>query len=147
MKRAANKSTCPINLSLEVVGDTWSLLIIRDMVFAKKRSFREFLASEEKIATNILNSRLEHLVEQGIISKSSHPTDMRKDIYRLTEKGIALVPMLIELADWSLQFNPRAVGFEGLGSATDKQCAIRDIHTALRIEQYANDDNNFDQKI
>jgi DNA-binding HxlR family transcriptional regulator len=131
MRRAGNKSSCPINLSLEAVGDTWSLLIIRDIIFAGKRSFREFLGSPEGIASNILKTRLSALVANDILSKYPHPTDMRKDIYSLTPKGIALVPILIELADWSLTFNPSAVAIDGTALHKDKRSAIDAIQKTL----------------
>lgn len=121
MKRVADRSTCPINLSLESIGDTWSLLIIRDIVFAGKRTFREFLSSEEAIATNILKARLFDLTAQGIVQREAHLSDKRKQVHTLTEKGIALVPMLIELADWSLRFNPKAVVFDGPAFGDDNK--------------------------
>lgn len=132
MKRASNKSQCPINLSLETLGDSWSLLIIRDIVFAGKRSFREFLVSEEGIATNILQARLSDLVAQNVLQKTAHPTDKRKELYSLTEKGIALVPVLVELSDWSLKFNPSAVPIDLPVAATNKQDAIKAIQASLR---------------
>jgi DNA-binding HxlR family transcriptional regulator len=92
---AEQRSGCPINLTLEVVGDKWSLLVIRDMIFGNRRHFRELLTrSEEGIASNILADRLKRLVEQGIISKADDPTHKQKGVYSLTEKGIALLPVL-----------------------------------------------------
>jgi DNA-binding HxlR family transcriptional regulator len=79
---------------------------VRDIAFWGKRSFREFLKSDEAIASNILAARLEHLERQGIIVKSPHPTDKRKEVYSLTKKGIALVPVLLEISGWSEQFDP-----------------------------------------
>ena len=82
------RSGCPINLTLEVVGDKWSLLVIRDMIFGNRRHFRELLTkSEEGIASNILADRLKRLVEQGIVSRADDPTHKQKGIYSLTEKG------------------------------------------------------------
>ena len=132
MKRLADRSACPINLSLESFGDTWSLLIIRDIVFAGKGTFREFLSSDEAIATNILKARLLDLTAQGIIQKKAHESDKRKQVYTLTEKGIALVPILIEMADWSLRFNPKAVAFDIPIAGDDKQSTINTIQAALR---------------
>lgn len=144
MKRAASKSNCPINLSLEAVGDTWSLLIVRDIIFAGKQSFREFLKSDERIATNILKARLSELAANDILIKSPHPTDMRRDIYLLTPKGIALVPVLIELAQWSLKYNPAAVPFDGPLFGKDKQQAISNIQKALQdvYQSYVNQDKS-----
>lgn len=95
------RSTCPINFSLEIVGDAWSLLIIRDIVYFGKRTFGEFHASDEGIARNILTSRLAKLEENGILVKRPH-TDKRKDIYTLTDKGLDLIPLLMDAADWGV---------------------------------------------
>ena len=101
-----HRSGCPINLTLEVVGDKWSLLILRDMMFGNKRHFRELLKSEEGISSNILADRLRMLVEQGIITKADDPTHMQKAIYSLTEKGIELVPILAQMAVWGRKYLP-----------------------------------------
>lgn len=101
-----HRSGCPINLSLEVLGDGWSLLILRDMVFSGKRHFREFLRSEEGISTNILSDRLRKLMEEGMITKSSDPTHKQKAIYSLTEKSIALVPVFAALGAWGSRHLP-----------------------------------------
>jgi DNA-binding HxlR family transcriptional regulator len=95
------RSDCPVNFAVEALGDKWSLVILRDMIFWGKRTFGEFLKSDEHIATNILATRLEYLAGQGLISKSPDPGDKRKDIYRVTEKGISLVPIFIEMIAWS----------------------------------------------
>jgi DNA-binding HxlR family transcriptional regulator len=97
------RSRCPINLTLEVFGDKWSLVIIRDIMFEGKRHFRELLQSEEKIATNILTDRLNMLEREGIITKSPDPGHKQKFIYSLTEAGIDLVPIIIEIGAWSLK--------------------------------------------
>jgi DNA-binding HxlR family transcriptional regulator len=109
MTTASNvlRSDCPINYSLQVLGDSWSLLIIRDILFAGKRTFGEFLSSDEGIARNILTSRLSHLTENGIVVKGPHPTDRRKDIYSLSEKGLELIPILLELSAWGARNEPR----------------------------------------
>lgn len=103
-KRRERRSACPINASLEVLGDRWSLLIVRDMMFAGARSFKEFLASEEKIATNILANRLGRLQEVGIIESAADPRDRRGSIYHLTAKGIELAPVLMELSRWGARY-------------------------------------------
>jgi DNA-binding HxlR family transcriptional regulator len=101
------RSGCPINLTLEVVGDKWSLLIIRDMIFGNRRHFRELLTrSEEGIASNILADRMKRLVEQGIISKAHDPTHKQKAIYSLTEKGIELLPILAQMSVWGRKYLP-----------------------------------------
>ncbi|MDQ3317152.1 MAG: helix-turn-helix transcriptional regulator [Actinomycetota bacterium] len=101
-----HRSGCPINLSLEVLGDGWSLLILRDMVFSGKRHFREFLRSEEGISSNILADRLRKLTNEGMITKADDPTHKQKSIYRLTEKSIALVPVFAQLGAWGSRHLP-----------------------------------------
>lgn len=94
------RSGCPINLSLELLGDRWTLLIIRDLVFAGKRHFREFLQSDEGISSRTLSERLQTLVDEGILSRSKDPTHGLKAIYRLTDAGIDLLPVLATLGAW-----------------------------------------------
>jgi len=103
MRQDTPRSNCPINYSLGLVGDKWSLLIIRDMVYFGKKTYGEFISSDEGIARNILASRLVQLVEGGLIMKMPYQDDGRKDIYKLTEKGMGLIPTLLELADWGSQ--------------------------------------------
>jgi DNA-binding HxlR family transcriptional regulator len=100
------RSDCPINFALETFGDPWSLLIIRDLVYFGKKTYSEFLASEEGIATNILASRLAQLEHQGILVKKPHDADERKEMYVLTQKGLSLIPVLVEMANWSAQYDP-----------------------------------------
>jgi DNA-binding HxlR family transcriptional regulator len=101
------KSGCPINLTLEVLGDRWSLLIIRDMMFGDRRHYRELLAqSVEGISSNILAERLKMLLDQGIITKADDPTHKQKAIYSLTEQGISLVPILAHMGAWGVRFLP-----------------------------------------
>src|SRR5260221_5114596 len=97
------RSLCPVNASLEILGDRWSLLIIRDLMLRSYRTYKEFLSSDEGIATNILAKRLQRLEAAGIISTSRDADDRRKVVYRLTEKGIDLAPILVELVLWSAQ--------------------------------------------
>lgn len=105
--RGEHRSGCPINLTLEVVGDKWSLLIIRDMIFGNRRHFRELLTrSEEGIASNILADRLKTLVEQGIVTKADDPSHKQKVIYSLTEQGIELLPILAQMAGWGRKYLP-----------------------------------------
>ncbi len=100
------RSGCPINLSLEVFGDKWSLLIIRDMIFGGKRHFRELLRSQEGISSNILADRLKMLLEQGMLTKADDPTHKQKAIYSLTEMTIALVPIMAQLGAWGRRYLP-----------------------------------------
>ena len=101
------RSGCPINLTLEAVGDKWSLIVIRDMIFGDRRHFRELLTnSEEGIASNILADRLKRLVRAGIITKADDLTHKQKSIYSLTEQGIELLPVLAQMAAWGRKYLP-----------------------------------------
>lgn len=95
------RSGCPLNASVEILGDRWSLLIIRDMMLRGFRTYKEFLGSYERIATNILADRLQKLIAHGIITTQSDPSDGRKMIYSLTPKGIDLAPVLTEMVLWA----------------------------------------------
>jgi len=98
---ANRRSGCPLNASVEILGDRWSLLIVRDMMLRGFRSYKQFLGSYERIATNILADRLRRLEEHGIITSQVDPSDGRKLIYLLTKKGIDLAPVLTEMVLWS----------------------------------------------
>ncbi len=95
------RSGCPLNASVEILGDRWSLLIIRDMMLRGFQTYKEFLGSYERIATNILADRLRRLEAHGIISTEQDPLDGRKLIYSLTPKGIDLAPVLTEMVLWA----------------------------------------------
>jgi DNA-binding HxlR family transcriptional regulator len=99
--KTTRRSDCPLNVSLEIFGDRWTLLIVRDLLFKKQHEFKDYLAAKEKIASNVLSDRLRRLEESGIITKSVHPTDARRVDYRLTEKGLDLAPLLFEMALWA----------------------------------------------
>jgi DNA-binding HxlR family transcriptional regulator len=102
------RSYCPINLSLELFGDSWTLLVLRDMMFAGKRHFRELLQSDERISSNILADRLARLVENGLLTKSDDPTHKQKAIYSLTEKAITLLPIIVQIGAWGSRWVPDA---------------------------------------
>lgn len=102
------RSRCTFNRSLELFGDQWTLLIVRDLMFGGKRHFRELLASEEHIASNVLAERLKRLVEAGLLSRSADPRHRQKAIYRLTEAGIGLVPVLATIGAWGSKHLPNS---------------------------------------
>lgn len=104
MKDSKKRSECPISCSLDIWGDKWSLLIVRDLMFAKQCTYGDFLKSDEKIATNILASRLQTLEENKIITKSDHPESKAKVLYKLTQKGIDLLPLMIEINLWAEKY-------------------------------------------
>ena len=95
-----NRSNCPLTSALDIVGDKWSLLIIRD-IFLGKKTFTEFLKSPEKIATNILSNRLELLMNNGLLNVTKLPNDQKTKIYYLTDAGIEMYPIIYEMMQWS----------------------------------------------
>ena len=99
------RSDCPVSCSLDIFGDKWSLLIIRDVMMKGKLSYGEFLKSEEKIATNILAKRLQTLEAEKILLKEVSPLNKSKFEYSLTQKGVELLPILIEIMDWGNKHN------------------------------------------
>jgi DNA-binding HxlR family transcriptional regulator len=104
MRRRQRKSDCPVHFALEVFGDPWTLLIIRDLMFKDRRTYTEFLRAEEGIATNVLADRLARLEQDGIIAKDD-PTGAGG--YRLTPKGIDLLPIMMEIIGWSAKHDAR----------------------------------------
>jgi len=95
-----HRSGCPINLTLEVIGDRWSLLILRDMMFGNRRHFRELLRAQEGISSNILADRLKMLQDEGMITRADDPSHKQKAIYSLTEKAIELLPVFAQIGAW-----------------------------------------------
>ncbi|RZA19268.1 MAG: transcriptional regulator [Proteobacteria bacterium] len=101
------RSGCPINLTVEVIGDPWSLIVIRDIMFGDRRHFRDLLThSEEGIASNILADRLKRLVAHGLLSQQGDPSHKQKTIYSLTEAAVQLVPLLVQLGAWGRVHRP-----------------------------------------
>jgi DNA-binding HxlR family transcriptional regulator len=109
MKALKQRSTCPVSTSLDVLGDKWTLLILRDIVFAGKSTYGQFLQSEEKMATNILADRLAVLESQGLLTKAVAADKKSKFTYRLTEKGVDTIPIIIELVLWGAKHCPTIV--------------------------------------
>ena len=107
MKKTEMRSGCPISSSLDIFGDKWSLLIVRDLMLYKSRTYGDFTKSAEKIATNILANRLQLLEDNGIIIKLPYPGNKVKALYKLSAKGVALIPALIEIALWGGGEYPR----------------------------------------
>jgi DNA-binding HxlR family transcriptional regulator len=99
--KTKRRSECPLNASVEMLGDRWSLLIIRDMMLRGFRTYKEFMECYEGIATNILSDRLRKLMAYGIIMAETDPSDGRKTLYSLTPKGIDLAPVLTEMVLWA----------------------------------------------
>ena len=108
-KKHKYRSNCPINYTQEILGDKWSMLIIRDLMFAGKRYYGEFLKSDEKISTNILADRLGKLEQNGLITKTIDEHNFSKNLYSLTPKAIDLMPILIEMIGWGLKYNDKTM--------------------------------------
>jgi DNA-binding HxlR family transcriptional regulator len=135
MMQTTFRSGCPINLGLEVFGDKWTLLVIRDIMFAGKRHFREFLASDEGISSNILADRLAMLVEGGILTRAEDPAHKLKAIYSLTQKGIDLLPIIAQISRWSRTYMPVDPLLAATGEARDRAGpgAVEAQMAALRV--------------
>lgn len=103
--RLPRRSDCPISFALDMLGDKWSLLIIRDLMFKGKKYYGEFSQSEERISTNILAERLERLEAKGFISKTRDSENHSKYEYRLTQKGVDLLPVLLDIIAWSAKYD------------------------------------------
>jgi DNA-binding HxlR family transcriptional regulator len=107
-KQARAQSTCPITYSVNIIGDPWSLLIARDIIFHGKHTYGEFLESGEYITTSMLADKLDRLEQEGLIAKTASSHDKRKMLYILTHKGLDLfIPVLVDLANWGVVHNPR----------------------------------------
>jgi len=127
------RSDCPINFALEIFGDKWSLLVIRDLMFMGKTTYGGFLKGPEGIATNILANRLEKLETAALISKAPDPDNGTKFVYSLTESGKDLIPVMLEIVSWSGKHDPdTAASKEMLKQiATNRQAMISDIRKKL----------------
>lgn len=102
-----HRSGCPINLTLELLGDRWSLIVLRDVMFGRRRHYRELLTqSEEGIASNVLADRLKRLVANGLLSRVDDPSHKQKGVYSLTEPSIQLVPLLAQMGAWGRRHTP-----------------------------------------
>lgn len=130
------RSNCPVSCALDLVGDRWTLVIMRDMLMFGKETFKDFSESVEGIATNILSSRLKMLEEKKVVTKHKSKVNKRVNIYRLTEKGIALLPVIIELVQWSrnnvLEFQPE-MNINGIDTLMEnKHHVIETMQASLR---------------
>lgn len=131
MKQITHRSDCPISFSLDYLGDKWTLLILRDLMFTEKSTYGEFLTSQEKIATNILADRLKVLEANGFITSTVSPEKRNKFIYRLTEKGIDLLPVIAELMIWGSKYDSYDVKDIIKSLENDKEATIKAIRQKL----------------
>ena len=133
MKKSTPRSDCPISFALDFLGDKWSLLVIRDMIFEGKRFYKEFLQSKEGIATNILSDRLKKLEQAGLITSKVYEQLKTQKEYSLTQKGIDLIPVLVETILWSAKYQEGlAVSDEFLKKAKrNREQVIKNIKARL----------------
>jgi DNA-binding HxlR family transcriptional regulator len=136
MAISKRRSDCPINYALELFGDKWTFLIVRDLVFKDKHYYGEFLKSEEKIATNILADRLSLLEHSGVVIKTVDPEHASKLIYKVSQKGIDLIPVLIEVILWSAKYDKyTAADTRFVNRAKrDREGLIKEISGRLKAE-------------
>jgi DNA-binding HxlR family transcriptional regulator len=127
MENDKKRSDCPISCSLDIFGDKWSLLIIRDLMFWEKNTYGDFSKSAEGIATNILATRLQLLEENKIIEKQEHPDSKAKNLYQLTAKGIDLMPIIIEIYLWAEKYSDTPAELKALykEAKKDKEAFIK----------------------
>ncbi|PIY08734.1 MAG: transcriptional regulator [Flexibacter sp. CG_4_10_14_3_um_filter_32_15] len=130
------RSSCPLVSALDVIGDKWSLIIVRDMLLGGKKTFKEFSASQEGIATNLLSSRLKMLECFDLISKRKLPKNKKENIYLLTEKGLDLTPIITDIILWSdkhvRQFNTKMLQISDKGFDADRSIVIENIKNNYR---------------
>ena len=128
-------SGCPVAFALDTFGDRWSLLIMRDLMVARLETYSELLAADERIATNVLADRLAALEAAGLIDKSRDPDNHRRFIYRVTDKGCNLLPIIMEMVRWSGKYDPKTIAprhiLERLEN--DRDGLIADLKARLAI--------------
>lgn len=132
MRRRHRKSDCPVHFALEVFGDPWTLLIIRDLMFKGRTSYSDFLRAEEGIATNVLADRLGRLVTDGLVDQSG-ADDGHRSRYRLTSKGLDLLPIMLEIIDWSAKYDPKTAADRKFVRRlrADRSALIDDVRSQL----------------
>lgn len=132
-----HQSGCLIAYGLDIFGDRWTLLIIRDMILYGKRTYSDFMAADEKIATNILAARLKLLEDEGIVTKSRDPDNRRSFIYTLTDKGLGLTSVVLEIVRWSGDYLPQNKNQKDLVRRIeeDRDGLIAEISARVREEQ------------
>jgi len=140
MKTIGSRSTCPVGYTLDLFGDKWTLLLLRDMIFADKNSWLEWRASDEHIAPSVLSDRVSLLLDENYLIKKVSESNASKFLYYLTDKGLDLIPLMVELMEFGCKYNPKG------GSAywmkkieASKKKTIQELHEkmlAARIEAF-----------
>lgn len=134
---ADNGGRCPVNFAMDKFGDRWSLLVVRDLMFLGKRRYNEFLTSWEGISTNILADRLKQLQAQGLVEKFPDPDNGRTAIYLLTDYGLSLYPLMLEVMRWGLQHDGRAEVMPEVADALEHDSEVlgKKIRSTMRAER------------
>ncbi len=137
MKKNEKRSECPISRSLDLFGDKWSLLIIRDIVFKGYRFYNEFLDAGEGIATNVLSDRLKKLELHGFVISEKYEKQRTKKVYRLTKEGIGLIPILLEMMAWGFKYdNTILIPDDRVGIVdriqNDREAFLKEVITSLQ---------------
>jgi DNA-binding HxlR family transcriptional regulator len=127
------RSDCPVSAALEILGDRWTLLIVRDILIWNRHEYKAFLESGEGIATNVLADRLQKLEAHGVIRKVPHATDSRKSEYYLTEKGLDLAPVLFDMILWSAKYEETSASPKAVKRIReDRQAFLKEVVAAAR---------------
>jgi DNA-binding HxlR family transcriptional regulator len=128
-KDSRRRSDCPISYALDMFGDKWSLLIVRDMLFKQRRRFGQFAEAEEGISTNSLADRLARLEAEGLVTREPDPENGRQLVYSLTPKGLDLAPVLVEMIVWSARYDERTAADPAFvrKARTARDALIRDV--------------------
>lgn len=131
--RKRRLSGCPIDYALDLFGDRWTLLVIRDLLFVGKRHFKELMESPERIASNILTARLKKLEARGLIERRPDPDNRKQVIYTLTDKGRDLTPVLIEMVRWGGRHDPNSLCPKGVVAqfSRDNERLLSDLRAAM----------------
>lgn len=136
----SRRSDCPISVTLELLGDEWSLLIVRDLMFKGLRTFQEFSDAGERIASNVLAERLARLEAGGIVTRHRDPEDGRRLVYRLTEKGIDLAPVLVEMVLWAARHERTGAPAATVRAMRDRRARfLREVRQRWRVTAPAPD--------
>lgn len=124
---------CPIDFALDIFGDRWTLLVIRDLAFGGKRHFRELMSAPEGIASNILAARLRKLEDFGVITRNPDPENRRQVVYELTDKGADLLPILLEIVLWGAKYDPKTGAPKAVlrRMREDRETVIRELKAGL----------------
>ena len=132
--RKRRLSGCPIDFALDLFGDRWTLLVIRDLLFMGKRHFKELMVSPERIASNILTARLKKLEEHGIIARRADPDNRKQVVYTLTDKGRDLAPVLVEIVRWSGRHDPDTLVPKSVVTCftRDNERLLADLRAAMK---------------